>query len=107
MKKSLLLSEIKKITAGNKKHTEELLAIFVRQTNEQIHNIDYCLHMRDYEGIKQAAHSLRSTFIYFTIPEIIALTIQAEKITEKTFDTHISTIKKLKQKCSELLETLC
>ena len=94
------------LPGGDKKGAEELKKIFINQLYTQTERLRICLNRRDYIEIKDVAHRLRSSFIYFNLPKITKLSKQIELITDTTFDAYIPKVNKLINMCLEVQQAL-
>ena len=74
MKKSNELKELEKIAGGLKLEKKKLLEIFIKQTSEQLSQINSSFVKKDWKELKRIAHSMKSTFLHIKMKRSIELT---------------------------------
>lgn len=103
MKKSKELIELEKIAGNKASEKRELLEIFIKQTSEQLIQMNACLAKKDWKELKRIAHSMKSTFLHIKMERAIALT----EIIRTTAGVNIKTTKEqvneLMILCTQLL----
>jgi HPt (histidine-containing phosphotransfer) domain-containing protein len=105
MQKSRELQIIEKYMQGNKQSTKKLIEIFIRQTSQEIKDLQTCLVNKDWREIKEIAHKMKSAFLYLDMPRPIELTEYLRKKAGTNITASIEHINELSEICLQLINS--
>lgn len=88
MKESLYSLELLKKTSNDETFLNEIVRLFVVQTEENLHTLRNCCDDADWEGVYFAAHKLKSSVVLFQILPAIASVKAIEKAAKSRQQLH-------------------
>ncbi len=59
------LKEIERVLGDDKEALKSILEVYILQTSDQVQKLKACLAAKDLNEIKNIAHKMKSTMIYF------------------------------------------
>jgi HPt (histidine-containing phosphotransfer) domain-containing protein len=106
VKKLTSLTEIEKITDGNKETLKELLVVFLKEGSSQIQKLQTYLDDGNLQELKNTAHKIKSSFLLIGMdvykPVAERIEREAEKNVKKTKKEVVELITLYKQALEEL-----
>jgi HPt (histidine-containing phosphotransfer) domain-containing protein len=96
MKKLTSITEIEKITDGNKETLKELLIVFLKEGSSQIQKLETYLNDGNLQELKNTAHKVKSSFLLIGMDAYKPVAERIEREAEKN-------VKKTKKEVAELI----
>jgi HPt (histidine-containing phosphotransfer) domain-containing protein len=107
--KTVNLDYLQEVSNGNKKFIRDMIKLFLTEVPEELSKLEQTINEKDFEGIRESAHKLKSSIPFVGLDKIIRHELSEIEQLGAAGEDHeriVSLFSKVKQTCGEAIAEL-
>jgi HPt (histidine-containing phosphotransfer) domain-containing protein len=107
--KTVNLDYLHEVSNGNKKFIRDMIKLFLAEVPEELNTLERTIHEKDFDGIRESAHKLKSSIPFVGLDRIIRNELsEIERLGAEGENQEriVSLFSKVKQTCGDAIAEL-